>query len=144
MKTKSLNLGLNNIMAHLRLAGFVILLASVPAFSQTVLRTQVYHQLTAFTNLSVRANGWDLALAGNGQKIVFPVPAGSPQTNYIYTINFDGTGLTLADALQDNASVESVGISDDGAKVMWADWSGLARVANSDGSNPPDYSTYRR
>ena len=60
MKTKSLNLGLNNIMAPLRLAGFVILLASRPAFSQTVLRTQGYHQLTTFTNLSVRANGWRL------------------------------------------------------------------------------------
>ena len=89
MKIKSLNLSLNHIVAHLRLTGFALLLATAPVFGQTVLRTQVYHQLTTFTNLSIRANGWDLALSGNGQKIAFNVPNGSPQTNYIYTINFD-------------------------------------------------------
>ena len=112
-------------------------LALTPARGQTVLRTQVYHQVTAFTNQSVNNNGHDIALSGDGRKIAFGIyQAGS---NLTYTVNFDGTALTLVNMSRENDVPQTVNISDDGAVVMSQEsssgWEHHALIVNSGGGN---------
>ena len=107
----------------------------VAALGQTVLRTQVYHQLTTFTNDGVRAYRHALALGADGRKIAFTRPCyGTIRSNLIYSINFDGTDMRLIDQWEADPSAE-VDITADGSQVIsWQN--GLLRMVNSDASNP--------
>ncbi len=122
-------------------AGLATAVAAAPAFGGTVLRTITYHQITALTNSGALANSalagdHSLVLSADGRKIVFTRTwYGSTRSNLVYTINFDGSGLTLADAFPSPCDCDAdVDISADGSKVIGYD-GGLVRMANSDGSN---------
>lgn len=103
--------------------------------AQTVLRTQVYHQLTAYTNDGPSAGLHALAISADGSKIAFTRPYYGPtRSNLIYSVNFDGSGLTLIDQWAPYSDAR-VDISGDGTKVIsWQN--GILRMANGDGSNP--------
>lgn len=108
-----MNFGSRN--PHSRTTLFIIpilaVLAATPAFGQTVFRTQVYHQLTTFTNDGVRAWGRALPLNADGSKIASTRQFyGTPRSNVVYSINFDGSDLTLVDQCASDLAVE-VGIS---------------------------------
>ena len=119
-----------------------LILATAPAFGDTVLRTIAYHQITAMTNdgapLSYAVAGnHSLMLSADSRKIVYTRTwSVSPVSNFLYTVNFDGSGLTLADAFPAPCycSVD-VDISADGSRIIGFN-GGLIRMANSDGSNP--------
>jgi hypothetical protein len=125
-----------------RIVGQAAALISATALGDIVLRTTTYHQITALTNSGALANS---ALAGNhsmmlsadGRKIVFTRTWYSPvRSNLIYTVNFDGSGLTIADMFQAACYCDAdVDISADGSRVIGWD-GGLLRMANADGSNP--------
>ena len=101
----------------------------------------VYHQLTAFTNRGVYANNHGLVLSADGSKIAFGRPwYGTPRSNLIYSVNYDGTGLTLVDMWEADPGAE-VDITSDGSKILSSEQFGsssVARLVNADGSNPHD------
>ena len=104
------------------------------AHGQTVLRTNVYHQLTQFTNYQVAPTPHNPILSANGSKIAFSCYSYSGTgSNVIYSVNFDGSGLNLLDQWQNNNSA-SVDITADGSKIIsWV--GGYLRMVNSDGNN---------
>ena len=109
--------------------------AATPGFSAAVLRTLVYHQVTQFTNTGVHGYYRSLALSADGSRIVCARPLySSPRTNLIYVLNFDGSGLQLADRWPGSAYA-AVDISADGSRILSWD-GGTARLVNADGSNP--------
>ncbi|NDF01089.1 MAG: hypothetical protein EB034_22920, partial [Verrucomicrobia bacterium] len=124
-------------------AGLLISLPQpVPAASATVLRTNVYHQITSLladpTTFSgavdAYGNNYGKKLSADGSKLVFLRP-GRGGTNFLYTINYDGTGMSLIDTFTDGSTL--VDISANGAKVLrYGGVGGVIQVMNSDGGNP--------
>ncbi len=108
------------------------------AEAATVLRTVAYHQITSFPNPGCATLDHELAISANGGKIAFARPyyGGPSRSNLIYTVNFDGSGLTLADMYAVNDCYPEVDISADGTKVLSWDNYGAVRMVNSDGSSP--------
>jgi hypothetical protein len=140
------------VSLRLRLGAGVCLLTALlgaPAIGATVVRTMVYHQLSTFTNNGVVGTARPLMVSANGQKMVFSRPwYGTPRSNLVYTVNFDGSALTLADSWAIDPGAE-VDISADGSKII-SYQSGLCRVAAADGSSANTivqleggYSTFR-
>jgi hypothetical protein len=118
----------------LLLAVVLCSLPATPGFSGTVLRTLVYHQVTQFTNTGVHGYYRSLALSADGTRIVCARPLySSPRTNLIQVLNFDGSGLQLADRWPGSAYA-AVDISADGSRILSWD-GGIARLVNADGSN---------
>ena len=98
----------------------------------TNLHTFTYHQLTQFANPGVHGYGRSLALSADGRKIAFARPMlTNPATNLIYSVNFDGSGLTVADAWQ-GSGYANVDCNADGSQVIsWE--SGILRIASGGG-----------
>jgi len=110
------------------------MLANQPTQGGTVLRTITYHQITALTNFGAVAGTRSPVLSADGSKLVFTRSHNS--SNLVYTVNFDGSGLILADMFQADCYCDAdVDISADGSKVIGFD-GGLVRMANADGTNP--------
>jgi len=108
-----MNFGSRNLRSSILLLVIHVLavLAATCAFGQTVFRTQVYHQLTTFTKDGVRAWGRDLPLSADGSQIAFTRQFyGTPGSNFVCTIEFDDSDLTLVDQCASDPTVE-VGIS---------------------------------
>ncbi len=114
----------------------------VRAASTTVLRTNVYHQITSLlpdaTTFSgavdAYSNRQGKKLSADGSKVVLLRP-GRGGTNHLYTINYDGSGMALIDTFTDGSTL--VDISANGSKVIrFGGVNGVIRVMNSDGSSP--------
>jgi len=118
--------------------GCALLLAATPALSAEVLSTTAYHQLTSFPEPGLASLNHSLAISADGSKIAFARPyyGGPSRSNLIYTVNFDGSGLTLVDRYAVPDCYPRVDISADGSKVLSWDGYGQVRVVNADGSNP--------
>src|SRR5450759_3517353 len=84
---------------------------------QTVVRTMVYHQLTALPD-SGPDYRTSTAISGNGAVIAYArVPRSGPGT--VYAMNFDGSGVQQVDSYSGQCSCGvTLDISDDGAKVV--------------------------
>jgi hypothetical protein len=110
------------------------ILVAWSAHAATQVNTFVYHQLTSFQS---SPGPMCSAISANGSKIAWACPywGGPSRSNLIYTVNFDGSGLCLADMYAVGDCYPKVAISADGTKVMSAN-SGVIRVVGSDGSNP--------
>ena len=99
----------------------------------TVLRTLVYHQITAFTS----SPGAPL-MSGAGNKLVFDLPPQGTEDpanpNRVFVMNTDGTGLQQVDSYQSLVFSQSYfDISDDGSKVVSTD-SVQLRITNTAGT----------
>ena len=119
------------------------------AHGQTVLRTNVYHQLTQFTNYQVAPTPHNPILSASGSKIAFSCYSYSGTgSNVIYSVNFDGSGLNLLDQwpwggcrlciVEIEGSPKTVPScatpAADGSKIIsWV--GGYLRMVNSNGSN---------
>jgi hypothetical protein len=87
------------------LVGILALPTMPPVFGATVLRTLAYHQVTQFTNTYVQSSGRSVVLSADGRKIACARPwYSSPRTNLVHVVNFDGTGSTLVDMWEGDAS----------------------------------------
>lgn len=119
---------------HLAVVSVLAMMAALPMQAATVVHKFVYHQLTSFPSSS---GPMCSALSANGSKIAMACPywGGPSRSNLIYTVNYDGSGLTLADMYAVGDCYPRVYISADGTKVMSIN-SGLIRVVGADGSNP--------
>jgi hypothetical protein len=142
MKLKIIDRFLSTSTRLALLARLTAALSGATAFGDTVLRTIAYHQVTTLTNsgaLSAGALAGDhsMMLSADGRKIVFTRTSYSAvRSNLVYTVNFDSSGLTLADMFPAVCDCDAdVDISADGSRVIGWD-GGLLRMANADGSNP--------
>lgn len=116
------------------------------AASATVLGTNVYHQITALGSDSTvfagavpaYSNRQSKKLSADGSKLVF-VRSGYAGTNFLYTINYDGSGMALIDTFTDGSVL--VDISANGSKVLRYG-GGVIRVMNSDGGSALSLTNY--
>jgi len=100
-----------------------------PLVAQTeVVNAIEYKQISSFeTDYSIIA----MKISGDGSKIVFAT--GGPAVQ-VYTINTDGSGLTLIYDFERNGTGPFIDINETGEKVIWCDGYGEIFIANSDGS----------
>ena len=98
----------------------------------TNLHTLTYHQLTQFASPGIHGYGRSLALSADGRKIAFVRPMlTNPATNLIYSVNFDGSGLTVADAWQ-GSGYANVDCNADGSQIISWEY-GILRIADGGG-----------
>lgn len=127
-------------LARLALGGALVLLGSLPRAQAAVVRTLVYHQITALpkSDPRIETGRGSLVLSRDGSRAAFTTSTrtGNPITIllHIWVVKADGTEppreVDVYPALCDCGA--SVDISADGAKVVSTD-GGQLRVANTGG-----------
>ena len=122
-----------NFLKHSLISLLMFFLTLGPAWHSCRAQTTVIHgieyrQMSDFeTDFFISS----MKISADGSRIVF---ATSGPAVRVYTINSDGTGLTLVYDFQRTGTGPFVDISADGDKVIWCIGYGEIFIANADGS----------